>query len=120
MRLAFDIDGTLCTNTQKRYSEAKPHTAMINLVNALHDAGHYIIIHTARGMGRNDNVSGKAHTMLYRFTQNQLDDWGVKYNELQLGKLHVDLFVDDKGFRVKEDGSSVKDLEKFIEEYKEI
>jgi len=115
LRLAFDIDGTLCTNTLGRYYEAKPHEEMIKLVNELHDAGHYIIIHTARGMGRNDNVPGKAYTLLYRLTQNQLDGWGVKYDELHLGKLHVDLFVDDKGFRVRADGSSVEELRTFVE-----
>lgn len=114
MRLAFDIDGTLCNNTLKNYSKAKPHIDMVNLVNELYDEGHYIIIHTARGMGRHNNVPGKAFTELYRFTQDQLDSWGVKYHELHLGKLHVDVFVDDKGFRVNEDGSSANDLRNFL------
>ena len=43
LRLAFDIDGTICTNTMGRYYEAKPFTDMIDYINEMHDAGHYII-----------------------------------------------------------------------------
>jgi hypothetical protein len=115
LRLAFDIDGTLCNNTMGRYYEAKPYTEMIKYVNELHDLGHYIIIHTARGMGRHENVPGKCFTSLYRLTQDQLDGWGVKYDELHLGKLHVDIFVDDKGFQVKPDGTSTNKLRDFVD-----
>jgi len=114
LRLAFDIDGTLCNNTIGQYQNAYPYTEMINLVNELHSAGHYIIIHTARGMGRYKDVAGQCYTNLYRFTQDQLDSWGVKYDELHLGKLHVDIFVDDKGFQVNPDGSSSDNLRTFI------
>lgn len=115
LRLCFDIDGTLCNSTMGRYYEAKPYPDMIRYVNELHEQGHYIIIFTARGMGKSDSVPGKAFTNLYRLTQDQLDSWGIKYDELILGKPHVDVFVDDKGFQVKPDGSSVNALRDFID-----
>lgn len=114
MRVCFDIDGTLCPNTNGKYEEAEPYQDMIDLVNNLYDDGHYIILSTARGMGSLDNVPNKAATKWYRFTQNQLEDWGVRYNELHLGKIHADVYVDDKGFRVKPDGSSVDELRGFL------
>ena len=33
---------------------------------------------------------------LYQITKEQLDDWGVKYHKLVMGKLHYDLLIDDK------------------------
>ena len=114
MRFAFDIDGTICNNTNGKYDEANPYKRMIDLVNDLYDAGHYIVFSTARGMGTCDGEPAKAITKWYRFTQNQLDKWGVKYHELHLGKIQADVYVDDKAFRVQDDGGSVEDLRKFL------
>ena len=30
-------------------------------------------------------------------TEQQLEEWGVKYHELLFGKPHADIFIDDKG-----------------------
>ena len=120
MRLVFDIDGTICNNTNGKYPEAKPYREMIDLINRMYDNGHYIIFHTARGMGLHNGVPNKAATTWYSVTQNQLDHWGVKYHELHLGKILGDVYVDDKGFGIENDGSSVDELKKFIKEYKEI
>ena len=32
----------------------------------------------------------------FLLTQNQLNDWGVKYHELRMGKPAFDLLIDDK------------------------
>ena len=39
----------------------------------------------------------KAEEVLFDLTKQQLEEWGVKYNELIMGKPHADLFIDDKG-----------------------
>ena len=114
MRLVFDIDGTICNNTDGKYEEAEPYQYIIDLINELHDDGHYIIFHTARGMGLFDGMLGKAVTKWYKLTQSQLDGWGVKYHELHLGKIFADVYIDDKGFRIKDDGSSVESLRRFL------
>ena len=116
MRFAFDIDGTLCNNTNGKYPEAKPYQEMIDHVNKLYNDDNYIIVHTARGMGLHDGVPGKAATTWYSFTQNQLNGWGVKYHELHLGKILADVYVDDKGFRVNADGSSVEAFKSFLKD----
>ena len=115
LRIAFDIDGTICPNTNGKYDEAKPYPEMVKLINELYDAGHYIIFNTARGMGRGSSVPGRAATFYYRLTQNQLEAWGIKYHELHLGKLLADVYFDDRGFRLREDGSSVEDMRAFLE-----
>lgn len=114
MRFAFDIDGTICPNTNGKYDTATPYQEMIDLVNELYDAGHYIIFHTARGMGKHNGVPNQAATTYYRLTQTQLDSWGVKYHELHLGKILADVFFDDRGFRLNEDGSSVNEVREFL------
>lgn len=88
MIYCFDIDGTLCTNTNGEYERVEPYPEVIALVNALYDLGHRIVLYTARG-----STTGIDWREL---TENQLHSWGVKYNELFLGKPHADLFIDDK------------------------
>jgi capsule biosynthesis phosphatase len=95
----FDIDGTICTLTEGDYSLAEPIEARIQKVNKLHAEGHHIIFFTARGMGRHKNNKNLAENQFYEFTVKQLDMWGVRYNELHLGKPAGDIYVDDKGIK---------------------
>jgi hypothetical protein len=41
----------------------------------------------------------KAEEVLFDLTRQQLEEWGVKYNELIMGKPHADYFIDDKGVK---------------------
>ena len=88
MTYCFDIDGTLCTNTDGEYERAAPYPDVIAHVNVLYDAGHRIILHTARG-----STTGIDWLEL---TEKQLRAWGVKYHELFFGKPTADVYVDDK------------------------
>lgn len=115
MRFVFDIDGTICTNRPNGdFDNAKPYKDIIKHINELYDNGHYIIFFTARGMWRCEGIIAKTYNMWYTITEAQLKKWGVKYHELHLGKPLGDVYVDDKAFRVKEDGSSGKELKKFL------
>ena len=40
----------------------------------------------------------KSEEVLFDLTKQQLDDWGVKYHELIMGKPHADYFIDDKAW----------------------
>lgn len=86
--IAFDLDGTLCTNTNGDYELAEPYTERIARVNKLHSLGLRILIFSARGA-----TSGRD---LRHLTLTQLASWGVKFDELILEKPHFDLLVDDK------------------------
>ena len=81
------------------FSSATPIQSRIKIVNDLYDEGHSIIFQTARGMGRSGNSQAYARTAFYEFTRAQLEDWGVKYHSLFLGKPSGDYYVDDKGIR---------------------
>ena len=93
MIYCFDIDGTLCTNTEGEYENAEPYTDRISKVNQLYNEGHTIIIESARG-----RVTGK---YWIGFTIDQLEKWGVKYHSLRTGwKVAADIYVDDKAANV--------------------
>ena len=104
MRYCIDIDGTICTPTVGRdYHKAEPWKNRIKVLNKLYDEGHYIIYFTARAMGRFSDephsiASVKAEGVLFELTQNQLEEWGVKYHELIMCKPHADYFIDDKAW----------------------
>tara|TARA_Y100001949_G_C15780450_1_gene240421 strand:- start:155 stop:454 length:300 start_codon:yes stop_codon:yes gene_type:complete len=89
----FDIDGTICTNTNGDYEKAKPFIDRIKIVNKLYIEGNKIIMFTARGSTTNLDWTG--------LTKQQLKEWGVKYHELIFGKPEADIFVDDKGISDK-------------------
>jgi quercetin dioxygenase-like cupin family protein len=93
MRKYFiDLDNTLCTTIDGDYSNSNPIHERIRRVNELKDAGNHITIWTARG-----TRSGKDYLEL---TKSQLNEWGVQYDELLIGKPDYDVYIDDKSFNV--------------------
>jgi histidinol phosphatase-like enzyme len=97
MTYVFDIDGTICSKTDGDYTQAQPFPERIEKVNRLYDEGHTVILLTARGMGRSNNSVNFAYESFYDLTHSQLKEWGVKFNELFLGKPAADHYIDDKG-----------------------
>jgi ribonucleotide monophosphatase NagD (HAD superfamily) len=88
MIYCFDIDGTLCTNTDGDYESAEPFPDVIEAINALFEQGHRILLNTARG--------GTTKIDWTETTKRQLDEWGVRYHELTFGKPSADVFIDDR------------------------
>lgn len=86
--VCFDLDGTLCTNTYGEYDTAEPFPWAIERLNALAEAGHRIVVFTARG-----TATGIDWTDV---TRGQLDSWGVRYDDVKLGKPSADVYVDDR------------------------
>ena len=99
MKYVIDIDGTICTQSNPDYQNAEPFLDRIKILNELYHKGNTIIYHTARGMGRTKNNQDDAIALMYDFTKKQLDNWGVKYHMLFLGKPAGDLYIDDKAMR---------------------
>ena len=93
MNYCFDIDGTICTNTNGEYEKAQPLTNRIKIINNLFDKGHQIIMFTARGSTTNFDWTD--------LTKQQLKEWGVNYHKLIFGKPDADIFVDDKAISDK-------------------
>lgn len=88
MTYCFDIDGTLCSNTDGDYERAEPFRDVIDAVNGLHAEGHRIVLCTARGS--TTGIDWRA------VTEAQLATWNVRYDTLVMGKPSADVYVDDK------------------------
>jgi len=87
--VCVDIDGVLATLVPTlQYEEAQPIRPAIEIVNALYNAGHEIILFTARG-----SATGLDWEAV---TERQLQSWGVQYSRLMFGKPAADYYVDDK------------------------
>jgi|TARA_B100002019_G_C20908326_1_gene421545 hypothetical protein len=94
MIIYVDIDETICSFTDGKYSLAKPIKNRIDKINKLYEEGNTIIYWTARGTTTNLNW--------FNVTQDQLERWGCKYSELRMGKPYYDLFIDDKNINSEE------------------
>ena len=115
--IMVDIDGTICHcpgdpksgDDQFGFREAVPHPKRIEYLNKLHDEGHFIHYYTARGA-----LTGIDHL---KETKEQLDSWGVKYNDLAVFKPFYDVWIDDKAVGVRRDSEgSISEFKNNIEE----
>lgn len=88
LTFCFDIDGTLCAQEPEDYTRAVPYEYRIERLNRLFRAGHTIKLFTARGSRSGKNWESETLT--------QLEEWGLNFHELVLGKPHADYFIDDK------------------------
>lgn len=95
IRYCFDLDNTLCTKPKEGYYKAKPIPERIKKVNQLYDAGHVILIDSARGSMTGINW--------LEFTKKQLAEWGLKYHMLRTGvKFFADYIIDDSAINSEE------------------
>jgi acid phosphatase class B len=97
MKYVVDIDGTICEGAYGVYENAIPKKDAIQKINNLYDEGHTIVYFTARGMNRTNNDAALAESMFRKITEEQLQKWGCKYNQLLMGKPSADYYIDDKG-----------------------
>jgi len=106
--ICFDIDNVLCnTNNKKDYFKSKPIKKNIQIVNKAYNKGFFIILYTARYMGRCNGNLREVHKKIKPMTLNQLKKWGVKYHKIYFGKPSFDLFIDDKSLFFKKTWSKV-------------
>ena len=94
MIYCFDIDGTLCNDTRGDYDKATPLVEVISRLNELYDAGHTIILYSARG--------ATTGVDWLKLTEDQLKAWNVKYHRLVMGKPGADVYIDDKCIHVSD------------------
>ena len=107
MLIYIDIDETICQTPPSRdYSKAIPNIENIKRMNELYTKGHTIVYWTARGTVSKIDFQ--------ELTEEQFQEWGVKYHELKFGKPAFDLFIDDK---VLNSLYHLEDLHKFLPDF---
>ncbi len=95
LTFVVDVDGVVASLTSGNdYTLATPLASTIRLVNRLYDAGHRIVMFTARGSATGIDWTER--------TRAQLDAWGLKYHDLRFGKPAGDYYIDDRIMSVSE------------------
>lgn len=96
-RFCFDLDMTLVGFPQEPgdYSTCPPIWQNIELVKALHKAGHYIIIQTARRMRTHNGNVGAVIADIGSVTIASLEKYGIPYDEIFFGKPYAHVYIDD-------------------------
>jgi len=108
MIYVFDLDGTICepnlkySDTERRYAKAVPVPSVITRMIKLHEAGHTIIIHTARRMVTHGGNVQNIILDVGKVTVTWLEHHKVPHNELVFGKPYGDFYIDDKAVDVED------------------
>lgn len=115
MRICIDLDGVICKLKQphETYADVEPIEDSIEKIRALKEAGHYIIVYTARHM---KTCQGNISMVIARIGQMTLE-WLAKYevpfDEILFGKPWADVYIDDNALRftswqnILDDGSNL-------------
>ncbi|UNI15637.1 hypothetical protein JDV02_002151 [Purpureocillium takamizusanense] len=96
-RFCFDLDLTLVgvPAVSGDYSTCPPIEKNIRLVKQLYNAGHHIIIHTARRMRTHNGNVGSVIADVGPVTFTQLATYGIPFHEVYFGKPYADVYIDD-------------------------
>ena len=119
MRICIDLDGTLCEIRKdgETYADVKPKPGAAEMVRRLHEAGHTIIIHTARNMGSTGHNVGKALKNVGKITFEWLEKHGIVYDEIFFGKPNADITIDDRVIRFQDNWEEMTE-ERLLKEAK--
>lgn len=101
MRIVIDIDGTICPirREDQSYADLKPFPGAVQQIQVLKDAGHYIILQTARNMATQQSNVGKVLKNIGKVTLDWLEAHRVPYDEIYFGKPNAHIYIDDRAFR---------------------
>jgi len=103
LKFVFDLDNTIVTYPliKSNYSSNQPNMQIINFIKYLKNNGHYIIINTSR---RHDNFNeGISIKQIGKSVFENLERYGVEYDELLFNKPYADYYIDDKSFNTYQD-----------------
>ena len=111
-RICIDMDGVICTikTPDETYADVRPMEGAIEAINALYDAGHYIILHTARHMKTCDGNTGKVIARVGAITLDWLSRHHVKYHEIFFGKPWADIYIDDNAFHLTDWNKNIAEI----------
>jgi capsule biosynthesis phosphatase len=102
MRIAIDIDGTICHLKEKeqKYDDVIPLKGAVEKITSLKNSGHYIILLTARHMKTCNGNIGLVIARQGKTLLSWLERYKIPYDEIWFGKPHADIYIDDNGFRL--------------------
>jgi capsule biosynthesis phosphatase len=101
MRIAIDLDGTICgiKEPSQEYENVVPLPGAADRIRALRRAGHYVIIVTARSMATSDGNLGRVLRRVGSTTFTWLERHGIEFDEIYFGKPNAEVYIDDRAVR---------------------
>jgi len=101
MRIAIDLDGTICSikKPYQSYADLKPLPGAVELIKKLKRNNHYIIIVTARHMATCNSNMGVLIKKIAKITLDWLEKYDIEYDEIYFGKPNADIYIDDRAIR---------------------
>lgn len=101
MRICIDLDGVICQLKRpgETYADVAPMPGAVDGIRALRDAGHVVIIHTARHMKTSGGNLGVVMARIGGLTLEWLARHDVEYDEIYFGKPWADVYLDDNAMR---------------------
>ena len=101
MKVAIDIDGTIChlRRDGESYADVLPLPGAAAKLQALKRAGHYLILLTARHMATCNGNVGQVVARQGKTLFQWLEKHNIPFDEIWFGKPHADIYIDDNGYR---------------------
>jgi len=101
MRIAIDLDGTICEikKPEQSYTDLKPLPGAVERIRELRKAGHYVIILTSRHMATCEGNVAKVMKKIGKLTLDWLEQNGIEYDEIFFGRPNAEIYVDDRAIR---------------------
>ena len=108
--IVFDVDDTILTTVNRDYANSQPKAEVVEGLRELKKAGWYIILQTARGMGRSGGDIDSVREQVTHEITSFCEKFDVPYDMLLLGKPWAAYYVDDKAMRPEEFAAKYKEL----------
>jgi capsule biosynthesis phosphatase len=101
MKICIDVDGVLCElrKPEQTYADVAPLPGAVEKMTSLKQAGHYLILCTARHMVTCNSNIGLVTARQGKTLLDWLAKHGIPYDEIWFGKPHADVYLDDNALR---------------------
>ena len=106
----FDVDDTVLVTQNRDYENSQPKMEVIEGMRALKEAGWFIYLHTARGMGRSNGDIVSVADDVFNEIETFCKKFNVPYDAIQIGKPYGTVYIDDKAMRPEEFAAQYKKL----------
>jgi capsule biosynthesis phosphatase len=100
--IVCDVDHTILFTHERDYDNSLPNHLVCEKLREAKKLGWYIILHTARGMGRSGGDIEKVRKEVVDEIIGFCDKYNVPFDELVLGKPWGRWYIDDKALRPDE------------------
>lgn len=101
--ICIDIDGVIAAFKRpgETYADVDPLPGAVQRVRSLKQAGHRIILYSARHMKTCDGNVGMVLARVGTVTLEWLNKHGIPYDEIHFGKPWADVYIDDNAVRFR-------------------